>query len=196
MTWKQTTLIERSDEELILGIVNDPDRAVCELYRRHANAARGRAMQILGDRSLAEGVVQEVFLRIWQHPESFDPSRGSVRTYVMMLSRSRAIEQRRSSSARRRREERCASDLEHRDAEASPEAEVEALVIAGHLHCAVTRLSDIERTAIEAAYFDDHSYADVAKILGYPEGTVKTRIRSGLVHLRASMGPEVTVDLR
>lgn len=196
MTWNQTTLIESSDEELIASITVDPNRAFRELYRRHANAVRGRALQVLGDRSLAEGVVQEVFLRIWQHPESFDPSRGSVRVYAVMLSHSRAIEQRRSASARRRREERCAPDSEQRTAEASLEAEVEALVIAEQLHGAVSRLSDIERSAIEAAYFDGHSYADVAKLLGHPEGTVKTRIRSGLGHLRASMGPEVTLDLR
>ncbi len=195
MTRNRTTFIDSTDEELVARIAHDPDRSICELYRRHAHAVRDKALHVLGDRSLAEGVVQEVFLRIWQHPESFDPSRGSMRTYVVMLSRSRAIEQRRSATARRRREERCAPGLERRSAEPSPEREVELLVISEHLHSAVARLSDNERSAIEAAYFGGLTYVDVAKLLGRPEGTVKTRIRSGLGHLRGSVGSESIDDL-
>lgn len=194
MTWNRTTPTEMTDEELVVRIADEPDRALGELIRRHENAVRNRALRILGDRGLAEGVVQEVFLSLWQHPEAFDASRGALRTYLVMLSRCRAIEQGRSASARRRREERCAYGSEYRRPSPSTGSLVETQLLAEHLRLAVARLSDIERSAIEAAYFDGHTFADAAILLGRPEGTVKTRIRSGLGHLRVSMRSEVAVD--
>jgi RNA polymerase sigma-70 factor (ECF subfamily) len=196
MSRPRSSLNEASDVDLVAALATGSDDVVVELYRRHAGAVRTRAMQVVGDRGLAEGVVQEVFLRFWLHPDLFDAERGTLRAYLTVQARSRAIGLRRSAAARKQREARSEAEIGHRTIDANVEQEVVDRVIAEHVRARVAGLPESERVAIEAAYFDDHSYRDVASLLDRPEGTVKTRIRSGLGHLRASLRTEVTVDLR
>jgi RNA polymerase sigma-70 factor (ECF subfamily) len=196
MSRPRSSLNEASDVDLVAALATGSDDVVVELYRRHAGAVRTRAMQVVGDRGLAEGVVQEVFLRFWLHPDLFDAERGTLRAYLTVQARSRAIGLRRSAAARKQREARSEAEIGHRTIDANVEQEVVDRVIAEHVRARVAGLPEIERVAIEAAYFEDHSYRDVASLLDRPEGTVKTRIRSGLGHLRASLRTEVTVDLR
>jgi RNA polymerase sigma-70 factor (ECF subfamily) len=196
MSRPRSSLNEASDVDLVAALATGSDDVVVELYRRHAGAVRTRAMQVVGDRGLAEGVVQEVFLRFWLHPDLFDAERGTLRAYLTVQARSRAIGLRRSAAARKQREARSDAAIGQRTIDATVEQEVVDRVIAEHVRARVAGLPEIERVAIEAAYFDDHSYRDVASLLDRPEGTVKTRIRSGLGHLRASLRTEVTVDLR
>jgi RNA polymerase sigma-70 factor (ECF subfamily) len=196
MSRPRSSLNEASDVDLVAALATGSDDVVVELYRRHAGAVRTRAMQVVGDRGLAEGVVQEVFLRFWLHPDLFDAERGTLRAYLTVQARSRAIGLRRSAAARKQREARSEAEIGHRTFDANVEQEVVDRVIAEHVRARVAGLPESERVAIEAAYFDDHSYRDVASLLDRPEGTVKTRIRSGLGHLRASLRTEVTVDLR
>jgi RNA polymerase sigma-70 factor (ECF subfamily) len=196
MSRPRSSLNEASDVDLVAALATGSDDVVVELYRRHAGAVRTRAMQVVGDRGLAEGVVQEVFLRFWLHPDLFDAERGTLRAYLTVQARSRAIGLRRSAAARKQREARSEAEIGHRTIDANVEQEVVDRVVAEHVRARVAGLPEIERVAIEAAYFDDHSYRDVASLLDRPEGTVKTRIRSGLGHLRASLRTEVTVDLR
>jgi RNA polymerase sigma-70 factor (ECF subfamily) len=196
MSRPRSSLNEASDVDLVAALATGSDDVVVELYRRHAGAVRTRAMQVVGDRGLAEGVVQEVFLRFWLHPDLFDAERGTLRAYLTVQARSRAIGLRRSAAARKQREARSDAAIGGRTIDATVEQEVVDRVIAEHVRARVAGLPESERVAIEAAYFDDHSYRDVASLLDRPEGTVKTRIRSGLGHLRASLRTEVTVDLR
>jgi RNA polymerase sigma-70 factor (ECF subfamily) len=196
MSRPRSSLNEASDVDLVAALATGSDDVVVELYRRHAGAVRTRAMQVVGDRGLAEGVVQEVFLRFWLHPDLFDAERGTLRAYLTVQARSRAIGLRRSAAARKQREARSDAAIGRRTIDATVEQEVVDRVVAEHVRARVAGLPEIERVAIEAAYFDDHSYRDVASLLDRPEGTVKTRIRSGLGHLRASLRTEVTVDLR
>jgi RNA polymerase sigma-70 factor (ECF subfamily) len=196
MSRPRSSLNEASDVDLVAALATGSDDVVVELYRRHAGAVRTRAMQVVGDRGLAEGVVQEVFLRFWLHPDLFDAERGTLRAYLTVQARSRAIGLRRSAAARKQREARSDAAIGQRTIDATVEQEVVDRVVAEHVRARVAGLPESERVAIEAAYFDDHSYRDVASLLDRPEGTVKTRIRSGLGHLRASLRTEVTVDLR
>jgi RNA polymerase sigma-70 factor (ECF subfamily) len=196
MSRPRSSLNEASDVDLVAALATGSDDVVVELYRRHAGAVRTRAMQVVGDRGLAEGVVQEVFLRFWLHPDLFDAERGTLRAYLTVQARSRAIGLRRSAAARKQREARSDAAIGRRTIDATVEQEVVDRVVAEHVRARVAGLPESERVAIEAAYFDDHSYRDVASLLDRPEGTVKTRIRSGLGHLRASLRTEVTVDLR
>jgi RNA polymerase sigma-70 factor (ECF subfamily) len=145
----------------------------------------GLAQRVLGDRTAAEEVVQEVFLRLWNAPDRYDPERGSMRAFLLAQAHGRAVDQLRSDSSRRRREQRDAArsaaggyDLEH---------EVMDLTVAEHLKEAVSALPADERRAIELAYFGGHTYREVAVLLDQPEGTVKSRIRSGLIRLRAGL---------
>jgi len=126
--------------------------------------------------------MQEVFLRLWRNPERYDASRGTLRSYLLIDANARAIELIRSDTARRGREDRTTRLA--RPAPVDVEREVWDAALADHLSEALDSLSEGERDAIELAYFGDHTYREVALILGQPEGTIKARIRSGLMRLR------------
>ena len=174
-----------SDAQLVVAIGRFRHDALAEVYRRHAPAAFGLARRIVADRALAEEVVQEVFLRLWNEPDQFDAARGSLRTYLLTQTHGRSVDVIRAEASRRAREER--------DARLTPEAgydlerEVWDLTQAEHVRDALARLTDGERAAIELAYFGGHTYREVAVLLGEPEGTVKSRIRSGLSRLRGAL---------
>jgi RNA polymerase sigma-70 factor (ECF subfamily) len=178
-------LTRTSDAALVVAVGRWDQDALAEVYRRHAGAVFALASRVLVDRTLAEEVVQEVFLRLWDHPDRFDPERGSLRSYLLAVCHGRSVDIVRSESSRRAREERqhrlraeAGYDLEH---------EVADVVVAEEVRAALAALPDGERRAIELAYFGGATYREAAAILGEPEGTVKTRIRSGLKRLRRGL---------
>lgn len=174
-----------SDANLMVAIGRFRPEALEEAYRRHAGAAFGLAQRIVNDRTLAEEVVQEVFLRLWNDPERFDPARGALRSYVLAQVHGRSVDLVRAESARRAREVRDARRTVTVDHDL--EREVWELTLHEQVRDALTELNDGERSAIELAYFGGHTYREVADLLGEPEGTVKSRIRSGLGRLRDSL---------
>ena len=178
-------LAHASDAALVVAIGRWRQDALAEAYRRHAGAVFGLASRVLADRTLGEEVVQEVFLRLWDHPDRFDPARGSLRSYLLAQCHGRAVDLVRSESSRRAREAR----QQRRQAEAGYDLENEVwdIVVADHVREALDRLPAGEREAIELAYFGGRTYREVAVELGQAEGTVKTRIRSGLRRLRAEL---------
>lgn len=178
-------LNETSDAGLVVAISRYNQDAIAEAYRRHAGAVFGLAKRLLAEASLAEEVVQEVFLRLWNSPDKFDPGRGSLRSYLLAQCHGRSVDLLRSETSRRRREE---NDL-RRTAEAGYDLEREVwdLTVADHVRDAIAKLPEGERQAIRLAYLGGHTYREVAELLDEPEGTVKSRIRSGLKHLRADL---------
>jgi RNA polymerase sigma-70 factor, ECF subfamily len=178
-------LHEASDAALVVAISRYQQEALAEAYRRHAGAVFALAKRLLADAAMAEEIVQEVFLRLWNNPEKFDPERGSMRSYLLAQCHGRSVDLLRSEVSRRNREDRDSRrtaesgyDLEH---------EVVDLTMGEKVKQAVAALPDGERAAIALAYFGGHTYREVASMLDEPEGTVKSRIRSGLKRMRSEL---------
>jgi RNA polymerase sigma-70 factor (ECF subfamily) len=126
-----------------------------------------------------------VFLRLWNQPERFDADRGSLRSFLLAQSHARAVDAIRSLNSRRLREAReagrtasAAYDMQH---------EVWDLALADQVSRALAKLPEEERRAIELAYFEGHTYVEVAELLDQAEGTVKSRIRNGMRRMRAAL---------
>jgi RNA polymerase sigma-70 factor (ECF subfamily) len=171
-------LKDLDDASLVAAVARSDELALQELYQRHGAAVYGLARRVLVDPDRAEEVVQEVFLRLWNEPERFDPTRGQLRSFLNRQAHSRAVERVRSEEARRRREER--HDRENVGPAYDVEIEAWELIRSELVKEALDELSDAERQAITLAYFGGHTYRDVAVMLDLPEGTIKSRIRLGL----------------
>ena len=181
---------DAEDREVVDGIAEGRAEALSTAYARHSRAVFELARSVVIQRPLAEEVVQDVFLRLWNQPERYDPARGSLRAYLLTITYGRSVDLARSEGARRRREEREAR-LAGRGAPAGPpEAE---LAVAHEVREALGQLRTGEREAIALAYFLGYSYREVAAKLGVPEGTIKNRIRKGLARLRDELTPEEPV---
>jgi RNA polymerase sigma-70 factor (ECF subfamily) len=177
-----TDISESSDAQLVTSIGRYSEVALAEVYRRHGGAVYGLARRVLNSSTEAEDVTQEVFLRLWNQPDRFDATRGSLRSFLLAQSHARAVDAIRSLNARRAREmkdavktARGAYDMEH---------EAWDLSLADQVARALEELPEQERRVIQLAYFEGHTYVQVAKILDQPEGTVKSRIRSGMRRMR------------
>ena len=179
------SLQDASDAALVVAIARWRQDALAEAYRRHGGAVFALARRLLVDQSLAEEVVQEVFLRLWNQPDRFDPDRGSLRSYLLAQSHGRAVDLLRSETSRRRREEREARQTAERGY--GVEDEVMDLAVGEQVKEVMGVLPAEERRAIELAYFGGLTYRQVAEALDEPEGTVKSRIRAGLRRMRASL---------
>lgn len=161
--------------------------ALEEAFCRHATQVAKTVRGIAGGHYV-DDVVQDVFLSLWRAPERFRPERGSLATYLGVLTRGKAIDIIRADEAWRRRH------LQHgsqRPAAGRPGGEVEdtvmAAVSAAELRVALRALPMTERVAIELAFFGGYSYRQVAVQLDEPEGTIKSRIRKGLRRLEAAL---------
>lgn len=160
--------------------------AFAELYDALSPLVYGVVLKVVRDPSHAEEVAQEVFVELWRLAARFDGTKGSARTWAATLAHRRAIDRVRSEQSTRNRQDRDANQVvrEH-DVVA---AEVESTMDQARVRRALTQLSDLQREAVELAYFGGHTYREVAVLLGIAEGTVKSRIRDGMIRLRDELG--------
>jgi RNA polymerase sigma-70 factor (ECF subfamily) len=174
-----------ADDELVGMMVDSGPPVVEELHRRHAAAMRRIAASLLGDRSTAEDVVQDVFVGLWRRPARYDPGKGTLRSFLIMQTRGRAIDLLRSDASRRSREQlrHLHDPLGRIDRRDEPDAAVASFVI----RQSIAELPAPEREVIHLTYLTGLSYREAATALGLPEGTVKGRIRAALRRLRVSM---------
>jgi len=175
-----------SNEDSILARrVSDRDEAALEeIYRAYGGAVKAVARRVLRNDLLAEDVVQDVFVSFWKSAEKYDSGRGSIRTYLLTIAHRRAVDIVRSEEARSAREE----NTPHAPPPIDLENEVWLRTQSDQVRRAVAGLRPDEREAIALAYFGGLSYIEVARALGQPEGTIKSRIRNGMRKLSDELG--------
>ena len=173
-------LAHLSDEALVALMARSEEVALAELYDRFGRVAWGIAFRVLRDRALAEDAVQDAFLGAWRGAARFAPERGSVRSWLLTLVHRRAVDL-------VRREERRRVDPEPEDhGRVQRGADDDALLRLERerVQAALARLPDRERETLELAYYGGFTQSELAERLGAPLGTIKSRMFSGLAHLR------------
>jgi RNA polymerase sigma-70 factor (ECF subfamily) len=167
-----------ADLALVTGLKSGDQGAMAELYDRYSSLIYAVALRVLGDTGAAEDVLQEVFLQLWRKPTAFDAARGSLGSWLAVITRNRAID-----SLRKRRPE---TDIEDVILSVSPDlaGNAERASAAQKVRGVMETMSPAQRTALEMAYWEGMSHSEIADKTGEPLGTVKTRIRAGLIALR------------
>jgi RNA polymerase sigma-70 factor, ECF subfamily len=201
-----------ADAVLVAAVAAGSEDALAALYDRHAAAIHATAFRLAGDRQVAEDVVQEVFLTLWNRAERFDPAAGSLTAWLGTMARNRAIDRLRAASRRpqlvalgRDDAEGSADEALERAAQGEragrgfdaddPAAMIEAGETRSAINAALAIMPDVEREVILLAYRDDLTQSEIAARLGWPLGTVKTRTRRALARLRGALadvyGPQL-----
>jgi RNA polymerase sigma-70 factor (ECF subfamily) len=174
-------------EDLMSGVARGDQSAFEQLYRRVVSPVLGIVRRVLRDPAQSEEVTQEVLVDVWRTASRFDESRGSAMSWVMTMAHRRAVDRVRSEQSASEREKR----VGRRDIEPSYDEVVE--VVETRLERESVRrclgtLTEIQRESVTLAYYGGHSYREVAELLDVPLGTVKTRMRDGLIRLRDCLG--------
>ena len=171
------------DAELIVEAARGDREALAALYDRHAGAMLAVAHRLLRDRGEAEEILHDVFIEAWKRAGDYDPSRGSVLTWLMLRTRSRCLD--RIKSAGRSRTALVGADLERLAGGAR--ATAADRVDAGRVTAALDRLPDDQREILWHGYFEGLSCSEMAEHLGIPIGTVKSRLHAAMKKLRAEL---------
>ena len=167
-----------NDSSLIAGIRAGAESAMAELYDRYSGIVYSVALRVLGDTGAAEDVLQEVFMQLWRNPGLFDSSRGNLAPWLAVIARNRAID-----ALRKRRPE---TDIEEVvvSVETDMAGEADRAVAMGKVRSVLSTMPAAQRSAIEMAYFEGLTHSEISAKTGEPLGTIKTRIRTGLLALR------------
>jgi len=172
-----------SDAMLVSAISSGDEQAMAQLYDRYSPIIYSVALRVLGDTGAAEDILQEVFLQLWRSPAMFDASRGSMPGWLAVIARNRAID-----SLRKRRPE---TDIAQVVVSVEPDlaGKAEWSRAADKIRSALGGMPAPQRSALEMAFFDGLTHTEIAEKTGEPLGTIKTRIRAGLMILRKAFNP-------
>ena len=177
---------ETEDRDLMSRVAARDGGAFARLFEVHAPMALGLLHRILGRRSEAEEVLQEVFLQVWMQADRYEESRSSPRGWILMLARSRALDRLRRRVARQRREDEVAAG-EGTAVRPVGTARLEAAEQRNRVGAALGVLSPEQRHCIELAFFEGLTHTQIAERLKAPLGTVKSRILLGMNKLRQAL---------
>ncbi len=178
----QPELAQESDILLLKAIAARDEAALAQLYDRYRTILFGLLMRILNNREEAEDVLQEVFLQVWRKAADFDESRGRPFTWLVTLARSRGIDRLRTLASRERVAEAGAREVSEEISDAANDAFKSER--RGLVSNALAKLPDEQKRPIMLAYFDGLTQSEIATRTGAPLGTVKTRMRTGMIRLR------------
>jgi RNA polymerase sigma-70 factor, ECF subfamily len=172
--------MDSRDADVLLSRMAGGDQtALAELYDRFAGLVHGLALRIVRDHAEAEDVVQEVFVQAWRQAARYDASRGTPEAWICIMARTRALDRVRRRTARREDPAESAPP-----GSGTPRNEENLAV-----RQALQELSPDQRRALELAYYEGLTQAEIAERLGEPLGTIKTRIRTGMIRLREALEP-------
>ncbi len=176
-----------SDEDLLLATARGDQQAFAAFYDRLSPLVHGVVRRVVRDPAQSEEVSQEVFVEIWRTAVRFDADRGTARTWALTMAHRRAIDRVRSEQAARDRTQRVV-DSEHARAYDEVSERVEVGFEHDQVRTALGTLTDLQREAVQLAYYQGYTYREVAELLDTPLGTIKTRMRDGLIRLRDALG--------
>lgn len=173
------------DEVLAARLRAGDDHALADIYRCHGALVFGVAHRTTGSRAMAEDVVQEVFCNLWSHPERFDPAMGSLRSYLGMTAHRRAVDAVRSDVRRAGREQRAeVLDVRRHQDGTGP---IDGVGVEETIDRAIGQLPEDQRAVVELAFRQGRTHVEIARALGVPEGTVKSRLRLARAKLMRSL---------
>lgn len=176
-------------EALIAQVARGDERSFEQLYDDVGGQVHGLVRRVLRDPAQSEEVTQEVFLEVWRTASRFDPSRGRAMTWVMTIAHARAVDRVRSAQASTDRDVRVGQrdyDVAYDEVSEAVESRLERVQVRRCLD----GLTELQRESLTLAYYGGYTYNQVADLLSVPLGTVKTRLRDGLIRMRDCMGVE------
>jgi RNA polymerase sigma-70 factor, ECF subfamily len=176
---------DRDLDGLLALVARGDEAAFANVYDRLSGPVYGLIRRVVRDPAQTEEVAQEVMLEVWRAATRFDPAKGSAATWVLTIAHRRAVDRVRSATAAAEREKRTAELVSAGDEVADA---VEASLERERVRRCLAGLTELQRESITLAYYGGYSYREVAGLLGQTLGTIKTRIRDGLIRLRDCMG--------
>lgn len=192
----QVSLAALDDAALVRRMAaQDPD-ALQALYQRYQERVFSAALYLLRDQALAEDVTLNVFLAAWDHAADYNPSRGKVSTWLLMMARRRSIDALRRATARGENRRADWADAQQQPGDDNPERAVEARLERERIRKALAELPRDQAEALALAFFQGYTHQEIAAALGQPLGTIKTRIRLAMIKLRSSLADQPTEGQR
>ncbi|NUU14137.1 ECF RNA polymerase sigma factor SigK [Curtobacterium pusillum] len=186
-SWSSAEPAQASPDDLLSRVATGDQAAFSDLYDVLSGRVLGLVTRLLRDRAQSEEVTQEVFLEVWQQATRFDRKRGTAASWILTMAHRRAVDRVRASQSSHDRD----TKVGIRDFEAGFDQVSESVEIRiehERVSRALGKLTEFQRQAVQLAYYGGYSHREMADHLGVPIGTVKTRLRDGMIRLRDEMG--------
>lgn len=181
------------DDQSLMDMINNKDElAIGELYDRYSRLVYSMALNSVGEPAMAEEITQDVYLRVWKNAGSYRSERGKVATWMVSITRNRAIDEIRRGRVRPESHQVPweYDEYDHWDRSINIEESIETTERRQLVRTVIAQLPEEQRQALALAYFQGYTHSEIAEILGEPLGTVKTRIRLAMMKLKQQLEPD------